>query len=82
MTELKQEALTLIAKLPAENEDVLVTIVKTLRKVLGINPQSRVDKNLAIMDEIQDIIGDDIPWTSEEEMLKELSETRRQRLNL
>lgn len=82
MTELKQEAFNLISRLPAENEDVLVNIVKTLRKVLGINSQSRADKNLAIMDEIQDTIGDDIPWASEEEMIKELAETRRQKLNL
>jgi len=42
--------------------------------------KSRAEKNLAIMDEIQNLIGDDITWANEEEMLKELAEMRRQRL--
>lgn len=82
MTELRREAFSLIAMLPEEKEDVLVSFVKSLREVLGINPQSRADKNLAIMDDIQDIIGDDIPWANEEEMIRELAEMRRQQSKL
>lgn len=82
MTALRQEAFALISMLPEEKEDVLVSVIKSLREVLGINPQSRANKNLAIMDEIQDIIGDDIPWTNEEEMIRELAEMRRQKLKL
>ena len=82
MTALRQELFALIAMLPEEKEDVLVSFVKSLREVLGINPQSRANKNLAIMDDIQDIIGDDIPWANEEEMIRELAEMRRQKLKL
>ena len=82
MTELRQEAFALISMLPEEKEDVLVSIIKSLREVLGINPQSRANKNLAIMNDIQDIIGDDIPWANEEEMIRELAEMRRQKLKL
>ena len=42
--------------------------------------KSRAEKNLAIMEEIKSLIGDDITWASEEEMIKELSEMRRQKL--
>lgn len=39
--------------------------------------KSRAKRNLAIMDEISRLIGDDIPWASEEEMIRELAEMRR-----
>ncbi len=80
MTALKQEAFALIARLPEENEDVLINIVKSLREVLGINPQSRAEKNIAIMKEVKNLIGDDIPWASEDDMIREFAEMRRQRL--
>ena len=38
---------------------------------------SRGQRNIAIMGEIKNLIGDDIPWTTEEEMIQELAETRR-----
>lgn len=44
------------------------------------NLKSRAEKNLAIMKEVKDLIGDDIPWASEDEMIRELAEMRRQRL--
>ena len=57
MTELKREAIALIAKLPAENKDVLVNIVKTLRNVLNKDFQdeiySRAEEDLAIMEDIE-----------------------------
>ena len=37
----------------------------------------RAKRNLAIMDEINKLIGDDIPWVNEEEMIRELAEMRR-----
>ena len=40
----------------------------------------RAEKNIAIMNKIQELIGDDIPWANEEEMIKELAEMRRQSL--
>ena len=80
MTALKQEAFALIESIPDEKSDVLIKIVKNIREVLGINSKSRAERNLAIMDEIQKLVGDDIPWANEEEMIKELAEMRRQRL--
>lgn len=44
------------------------------------NLKSRAEKNLAIMKEVKDLIGDDIPWASEDEMIRDLAEMRRQRL--
>lgn len=46
----------------------------------NISAKSRAERNLAIMKEVEEIIGDDISWTSEEEMIRELAEMRRQRL--
>lgn len=40
------------------------------------------EKNLAIMAEIKKLIGEDIPWAREEEMLNELAQRRRLELNL
>ncbi|MBR0061375.1 MAG: hypothetical protein IJP68_07830 [Selenomonadaceae bacterium] len=80
MTTLKQEAFALIESIPDDKSDVLIKIVKNIREVLGINSNSRAERNLAIMDEIQKLVGDDIPWANEEEMIKELAEMRRQRL--
>lgn len=82
MTELKQEAFTLIARLPEGKEDVLISVVKSLREALGMHSQSRAEKNTAIIKEMKNLIGNDIPWTSEEEMIRELAETRRQKSKL
>lgn len=38
------------------------------------------EKNLMLMEEIQDIIGDDKGWKSEDEMIKDLAEMRRRRM--
>ena len=78
MTALKQEAFDLIARIPDEKSDVLINVIKNLREALGLNSQSRAERNIAIMDEISRLIGDDIPWASEEEMIRELAEMRRQ----
>ena len=51
---------------------------KTIRRQAKF--KSRAERNIAIMNEIQKLIGDDIPWASEEEMIKELAEMRRQRM--
>ena len=80
MTTLKQEAFALIESIPDEKSDALIEIVKNIREVLGINSNSRAERNLAIMDEIQKLVGDDVSWANEEEMIKELAEMRRQRL--
>ena len=74
MTALKQEAFDLIARIPDEKSDVLLDVIKNLREALGINSQSRAERNMSIVEEIHGLIGDDIPWTSEEEMLQELAE--------
>ncbi len=42
--------------------------------------KSRAERNTAIMQEVKDLIGDDIPWASENEMIRELAKMRRQRL--
>lgn len=79
MTELKQEAFALIAGIPDEKKDVLVTIVKNIRELLGVSSKTRAEKNLAIMKEVKNLIGDDIPWRNEDEMIRELAEMRRQK---
>ena len=81
MTALKQEVFTLIEAIPDEKSDVLIKILNSVREILGVNSKSRAEKNAAIMDEIHNLIGDDIPWASEEEMIRELAEMRRQRLH-
>ena len=53
---------------------------ENIREIL--NSKSRAEKNLAVMDEIKALIGNDIAWANEEEMVLELAEKRRQRLNL
>ena len=78
MTALKQEVIALIENIPDENSDVLVKIRKSIRELLGVNSKSLAEKNLAIMDEITNLIGDDIPWRNEAEMLHELAQMRRQ----
>ena len=80
MTALKQEVFTLIEGIPDEKSDVLLRVLKSVREILGVNSQSHAERNIAIMEEVKDLIGDDIPWASEEEMIKELAEMRRQRL--
>ena len=80
MTALKQEVINLIAEIPDEKSDVLIKIRNSIREMLGICSTSRAERNIAIMDKIQNLIGDDIPWANEEEMLKELAEMRRQSL--
>ena len=47
---------------------------------VGRQTKSRAERNTAIMQEVKDLIGDDIPWASEDEMIRELAEMRRQRL--
>ena len=81
MTALKQEVFALIEAIPDEKSDVLIKILNSVREILGVNSKSRAEKNAAIMDEIHNLIGDDIPWASEEEMIRELAEMRRQRLH-
>ena len=79
MTALKQEVFTLIEGIPDEESDVLFKVLKSVREILGMNSNSRAERNIAIMEEVQDLIGDDIPWANEEEMIRELAEMRRQR---
>lgn len=80
MTALKQEVINLIAEIPEEKSDVLIKIRNSVREMLGLCSNSRAERNIAIMDKIQNLIGDDIPWANEEEMIKELAQMRRQRL--
>ena len=80
MTALKQEVISLIEEIPDEKSDVLATILKNVREIISGNLKSRAERNIATMNEIQKLICDDIPWASEEEMIKELAEMRRQRL--
>ena len=79
MTALKQEVIALIAEIPDDKSDVLVKIRKNIRELLGVDSKSLAEKNLAIMDEITNLIGDDIPWRNEDEMIRETAEMRRRR---
>ena len=47
-----------------------------------INSLIVAEKNLAIMEDIEKIIGDDKGWENEEAMIKDLAEMRRRRKNL
>ena len=76
VTALKQEVIALIENIPDEKADVLVKIRKSIRELLGINSKSRAEKNLAIMNEITNLIGDDIPWRNEDEMIRDTSTKR------
>ena len=80
MIALKQEVINLIVEIPDEKFDVLLKIRNSIRELLGIRSNSRAERNIVIMDKIQSLIGDDIPWANEEEMIKELAQMRRQRL--
>ena len=80
MTALKQEVITLVEGIPDEKSDVLATILKNVREIISGNLKSRAERNSTTMDEIHSLIGKNIPWASEEEMIKELAEMRRQRL--
>lgn len=80
MIALKQEVINLIVEIPDEKSDLLIKIRNSVREMLGICSNSRAERNIAIMDRIQNLIGDDIPWANEEEMIKELAEMRRQKL--
>ena len=80
MTALKQEVINLIAEIPDEKSDVLIGIRDSVRKMLGTDSKSRSERNIAIMAEVKNLIGDDIPWANEEEMIRELAEMRKQRL--
>ena len=79
MTALKQEVFTLIEGIPDEKSEVLLKVLKSVREILGVNPNSRAERNIAIMKEVKDLIGDDIPWANEEEMIKEPAEIRKSR---
>lgn len=80
MTALKQELITLIEGIPDEKSDVLASILKNVREIIKSNLKARAERNIAIMKEVKALIGDDIPWANEEEMIKELAEMRRQRM--
>ena len=50
------------------------------RLIKKINACITAEKNLAIMENIEQIIGDDKGWKNEEEMIKDLAEMRRRRI--
>ena len=80
MTALKQEVINLIAEIPDEKSDVFIKLLKTIRELIGVDSTSRAEKNIAIMKEVKNLIGDDIPWASEDDMIRELADMRRQKL--
>ncbi len=78
--ELNQEVLTLIAEIPEEKSDVFIKLLKTIRELIDVDSTSRAERNIAIMKEVKNLIGDDIPWASEDDMIRELADMRRQKL--
>ena len=50
------------------------------RLIKKISACITAEKNLAIMENIEQIIGDDKGWKNEEEMIKDLAEMRRRRI--
>ncbi|MBR4383279.1 MAG: hypothetical protein IKP64_06955 [Selenomonadaceae bacterium] len=64
MTELKREAITLIENIPDENSALLNQVVKNLRGLIDDTKRqrkqiSRVEENLAVMEEIGTLVGED-----------------------
>ena len=64
MTELKREAITLIENIPDENSALLNQVVKNLRGLIDDAKRqrkqiSRVEENLAVMEEIETLVGED-----------------------
>lgn len=51
------------------------------RLLKKINSFIIAEKNLALMDQFQEIIGEDKGWVNEEEMIKDLAEMRRRRMS-
>ena len=63
MTELKREAITLIENIPDENSALLNQVVKNLRGLIDDTKRqrkqiSRVEQNLAVMEEIENLVGE------------------------
>ncbi len=56
-------------------------IFERINKNSSVEQQKfRAEKNLAVIDKIHKLIGDDIPWASEDDMIRELADMRRQKL--
>ena len=51
------------------------------RLLKKINSFIIAEKNLALMDQFQEIVGEDKGWVNEEEMIKDLAEMRRRRMS-
>ncbi|MBQ9487159.1 MAG: hypothetical protein IJU91_05080 [Selenomonadaceae bacterium] len=77
---LIQEIKTFWANHKKVDENKSIKEIRMDRLVDKMTAMITAEKNLTLMEEIQDIIGDDKGWKSEEEMIKDLAEMRRRRM--
>lgn len=56
------------------------TIIDYIRLLSATRKKERAMQTIAAMNEFQNIIGEDTGWNSEEDMLKDMAEFRRERL--
>lgn len=57
------------------------TIIEYIRLLSATRKKERAMQTIAAMDEFQNIIGENVGWTSEEDMLKDMADFRRRRLS-
>lgn len=62
-----------------ESEDY-DTIIDYIQLLSAVRKKERAMRTIAAMDEFQTIIGEDMGWDSEEEMLKDMADFRRERV--
>ena len=68
------------AKHEKVDEDKTFDEYRMERLTKKITSLIRAEKNLALMEEIQTLIGDDKGWKNEDEMINDLAEMRRRRM--
>ena len=68
------------AKHEKVDEDKTFDEYRMERLTKKITSLIRAEKNLALMEEIQTLIGDDKGWKNEDEMIHDLAEMRRRRM--
>lgn len=57
------------------------TIIEYIRLLSATRKKERAMQTIGAMDEFQNIIGENVGWTSEEDMLKDMADFRRRRLS-
>lgn len=72
-----KEITTLLEDLDTEDYSDVIDYIKLVAK---IRKKQRAKETLAAMNEFQSVLGGDKGWSSEEEMIKDMAEFRRSRM--